>query len=354
MHFFTPGRTEIIGNHTDHQLGRVIASAVNAGMAAEVDIIEDSPMVYLRSNGYSSVSVDITDLQPHPEEAGTTAALVRGMAAALHERGFRIGGFSAEVRSELPVGGGLSSSAAFTVLIGKILNTLYNDGAVPPRTLAACAQQAENRHFLKPCGLMDPMACAMERAVYIDFLTGEVTPLDCDFDAMGLALCLTDTGGSHAGLTDAYGEIPADMCAAAEEFGQKALGYVNYSDFLAADPPHDRVHDRARHFFEENERVPKMRDAILNADRDACIALMNASGRSSEQLLRNIRVPGGDDRLERGLALSAKLLEGRGAWRVHGGGFAGCVQALVPLNEFENYRAAMDAAFGSGHCVKIM
>ena len=354
MRFFTPGRTEIIGNHTDHQLGRVIASAVTRGITAEVDITENEKIITLKNEAYAPIEVDITELSPRREEIGTAAALVRGMACALHERGYRIGGFSAELRSELRVGGGLSSSAAFTVLIGKILSALYNGSAVPPRMLAECAQEAENRHFMKPSGLMDQLACAMERAVYIDFLTGEVQPLDCDFAAMGLALCLTDTGGSHAGLTAAYGEIPADMRVAAEELGQEKLSYVNYSDFAVRSFPHDRVHDRARHFFAENERVPLMRDAILAADRDACIALMNASGRSSEQLLRNIRVPGGDDRLERGLALSAALLDGIGAWRVHGGGFAGCVQALVPLNEFESYRAAMEAAFGPGSCVKVM
>ena len=354
MHFFTPGRTEIIGNHTDHQLGRVIASAVRHGMNAEVDITNEHSTISLKSDGYAPFKVDITDFSVRPEEAGAPAALVRGVACAMAERGYRIGGFDAEVRSELPVGGGLSSSAAFTVLIGKILNTLYNGGAIPPRVIAECARDAENRFFGKPSGLMDQMACAMGQAVYMDFLTGEVSPLDCDFGAMGLALCLTDTGGSHAGLTDAYAEIPADMCTVAGEFDKEKLGYVNYHDFLAANPPRDRVHDRARHFFEENERVPRMRDAILSADRDACLALMNASGRSSEQLLRNIRAPGGDDRLERGLALSAALLEGNGAWRVHGGGFAGCVQALVPLNELENYRAVMDAEFGAGSCTNIM
>lgn len=353
MHFFTPGRTEIIGNHTDHQLGRVIASAVAQGIYADAETTEDG-VIALRSEGYGEVRVDLSDLSPRAKEAGTAAALVRGMACAVTELGCRIGGFRADVRSELPVGGGLSSSAAFTVLIGKIVNTLYNDDRIPPQEIAKCAQRAENRHFLKPSGLMDQMACAMERAVYIDFLTGEVQPLDCDFAAMGLSLCLTDTGGSHAGLTDAYAEIPADMCAAAGEYGKEKLGYVNYFDFLNANPPHDRIHDRARHFFEENERVPRMRAAILAGDAAECIALMNASGRSSELLLRNIKAPGGDDRLGKGLALSAKLLEGKGAWRVHGGGFAGCVQALVPLNELEFYRAAMDAAFGKGSCINIM
>ena len=170
MHFFTPGRTEIIGNHTDHQLGRVIASAVNVGISAEVDITNGSTIISLNSEGYAPFSVDITDLSARPEEAGTPMALVRGVACAMAERGYRIGGFSASLHSELPVGGGMSSSAAFSVLVGKILNVLYNDGVVDAAAIAKCAQQAENRHFMKPSGLMDQMACAMERAVYIDFL----------------------------------------------------------------------------------------------------------------------------------------------------------------------------------------
>lgn len=353
MQFFTPGRTEIIGNHTDHQLGRVIASGVRLGIRADAEKAEDG-IIRIRSDGYGEVVVDLRELSPISRETGTAAALIRGVAAAFHERGLQIGGFSAVLCSELPVGGGLSSSAAFTVMIGRILNALYNGNAADAVTLARCGRESENRHFGKPCGLMDPVACAVGRAVYIDFLTEEITPLDCDFSAMGLVLCLTDTGGSHAGLTDAYAEIPADMSAAAAEFGKEKLGYVNYKEFLTAEPPRDRIHDRARHFFEENARVPQMRDAILAGDRAACLRLMNASGRSSEQLLRNIRAAGGDDRLEHGLHRSAELLSGIGAWRVHGGGFVGCVQALVPAEYWETYRAAMEETFGTGSCVKIM
>jgi len=313
-----------------------------------------SNQVILASNGFGEVSVELQSTAPRPEEVGTSAALVRGMLYAMEQRGYRTGGLQGEVRSELPVGGGLSSSAAFTVLIGKIQNTLYNRSEISPRELAECAQQAENLHFGKPSGLMDQMACAMEGTVYMDFLTGEFLPIPCEFGAMGLALCLTDTGGSHAGLTAAYAEIPADMALCATELGENVLGKTEREAFFALHPPHDRAHDRARHFYGENDRVTKMRDAMSAGNRDTCLALMNASGRSSERLLRNITATGGDGRLAEGLAMSEKILNGRGAWRVHGGGFAGCVQALVPLEMLESYRNAMEQAFGAGSCFRVM
>ena len=353
MEFFTPGRTEIIGNHTDHQSGRVIASGVAQGIRAQAEPTDDQ-RISLHCVGYGDICVDLTDLSPREEERETTASLVRGVAAALKERGCVLGGFRGSVTSELPGGGGLSSSAAFAVLMGKILSGLYNGGGIDYVTLARCAKDAENRHFGKPSGLMDQLACAAGRAVYIDFLTEEITPLECDFAGMGLALCLTNTGGSHAGLTGAYAEIPADMRSVARELGAERLGELDPS---AVDPealPHDRAHDRARHFFGENERVPQFRDALLRRDGEACMALMNASGRSSEQLLRNIDVPGGDGLLAKGLALSARLLEGRGAWRVHGGGFAGCVQALLPEGLLPDYAREMEAVFGAGSCFRVL
>ena len=276
------------------------------------------------------------------------------MACALKKRGYKVGGFRAEIRSELRSGGGLSSSAAFCVLIGRIISELYNGGEIDAVTLAKCAQEAENIHFGKPSGLMDQLACAIGKAVYIDFAKDEIVPLDCDFGAMGLTLSLTDTGGSHANLTDDYAAIRQDMNKAAAAFGQDVLRYVNYEDFCAREGFEESVRLRAEHFFEENERVPLMRKAMECGDRDECLRLMNLSGRSSEEKLRNIRCKAGDDRLEKGLELSAKLLEGKGAWRVHGGGFAGCVQALVPSDYFAEYAKAMDASFGLHACFKIM
>lgn len=353
MKIFVPGRTEIIGNHTDHQLGRVIASAVQPGMTAHCEKASDG-VAKVRSDGRRPMYVDLSALEPVKKEEGTTLALIRGMACALKKRGYTVGGFTAEVRSELRSGGGLSSSAAFCVLIGRILSELYNGGGIDPVTLARCAQEAENIHFGKPSGLMDQLACAIGKAVYIDFATDEIAPLDCDFGAMGLTLCLTDTGGSHAGLTADYAAIREDMNAVAAAYGKDVLRYVNYDEFKHEGFEDARAALRAQHFFEENERVPLMRDAMQKGDRDACLRLMNLSGRSSEEQLRNIRCEAGDDRLEKGIELSASLLEGKGAWRVHGGGFAGCVQALVPTDYFKTYAKAMEASFGLGSCFKIM
>lgn len=349
--FFAPGRTELAGNHTDHQNGRVLAAPVDRGIAAEV-IRNADGVIRIASDGFASFSVAIDDLAPRETEFGTPQALVRGVAAALREAGGVVCGFDAHVVSQLKPGGGLSSSAAFEILIGRIFNALCNGGALDACTLAELGRQAENRHFGKPSGLMDQLACAMGGAVYLDFQTGEVQRMDADFAAMGLTLCLTDTGGSHAGLTAAYAEIPADMRAVAARFGAEKLADVPPEMFFA-NRGCGRAFDRAVHFFAENERVPQMRDALLRRDAPAYLRLMNASGRSSETLLRNIRAPLGDDRLARGLALSAQHLEGIGAWRVHGGGFAGCVQALLPDAAFPAYQAEMDAAFGAGACQKI-
>ena len=199
---------------------------------------------------------------------------------------------------------------------------------------------------------MDQLACALDGAVYIDFATGEIAPVAAPFADMGLTLSLTDTGGSHAGLTAAYAALPADMCSVARRFGAETLSQVDPADFYAHRQP-GLADDRAAHFFEENARVPQMRDALVRRDAAAYLRLMNASGRSSEQLLRNIRAPGGDDRLARGLARAADLLDGVGAWRVHGGGFAGCVQALMPCDAFPAYKKGMEALFGPGSCREL-
>lgn len=353
MRIFVPGRTEIIGNHTDHQMGRVIASAVKPGMYAQCGRLR-RPLARVKSGARRPMYIQLHELEPRKEEEGTTAGLIRGVAAALKKRGWRVGGFYADVESQLRSGGGLSSSAAFCILIGRIINSLYNDGHIKARTLAECAQEAENIHFGKPSGLMDQMACAEGRAVYMDFLTGEVRTISGDFSDMGLTLCLTDTGGSHAGLTEDYAAIPADMRSVAQKLGHEYLGECSMDEFFASELPRDRAWSRAKHFFEENERVPRMLEAMENNNADECIRLMNESGRSSENNLKNICCPAGDDRLLRGLEISAQSLEGRGAWRVHGGGFAGCVQALMPESLFDDYRREMDKVFGEGSCFKIL
>ena len=349
--FFAPGRTELAGNHTDHQKGRILAAAVDVGITAQVTPRDDL-CVTIASKGFRPFRVNLHTLEPRQRETGSSAALVRGVAAGIRARGGEICGFDAALSSTLRSGGGLSSSAAFEILMGRIWNALGNGGRFDALTLAVIGQEAENRFFGKPSGLMDQIACATTGAVYVDFATMEVRPIAADFEALGYVLSLTDTGGSHAKLTPAYAAVPQDMRAVAKALGGELLSDVPEETFRAKrqDGP---AWDRAAHFYGENARVPRMAEALQNRDMETYLRLMNESGRSSEQLLRNIRAPEGDDCLERGLALAARLLEGKGAWRVHGGGFAGCVQALTPKGAFEDYRAAMDAEFGAGACEAV-
>ena len=351
---FTPGRTELAGNHTDHQKGRILASGVDLGLYAACTK-NDERIIRVSSAGYAPFEVNLRQMDVRPKEFGSSLSLVRGMAAAFAELGLEIGGFDAKLRSTLPAGSGLSSSAAFSVMIGRILSELYNDGKVDPVVIARAAQTAENRYFGKPCGLMDQLACSLGHTVYVDFKTNEIEPIVADFGSMGLTLCLTDTGGSHAGLDTSYARIPADMVYVANLFDKGVLADVDPEEFKARGySAADRPIRRAMHFFGENERVPKMRDALKRGDGETYMRLMNESGRSSEKLLTNIVTSAtGDTKLAQGLELSAKLLEGKGAWRVHGGGFAGCVQALMPSDYFESYRTAMEKDFGAGTCREI-
>ncbi|MDY3079184.1 MAG: galactokinase family protein [Oscillospiraceae bacterium] len=351
---FSPGRTELAGNHTDHQKGRVLAAAVDKGIHAQIELNYDN-IVRIKSEGFADMEINILDLDVHPEEFGSSAALVRGAASAMYDLGASFGGFNAVLHSDLSSGSGLSSSAAFSVLMVRAFNELYNDSQLEAMAIAKAAQQAENLHFGKPCGLMDQLACALGRAVYIDFLTGDVQPVSADFSRMGLTLCLTDTGGSHAGLDTSYARIPADMRLVASFFGKELLGQVDPKEFYAKKwDTSDRPVRRAKHFFDENERVPKMRDALIALDGQEYMRLMNESGRSSERYLKNIVTSVTDDRkLQTGLEMSAKLLDGVGAWRVHGGGFAGCVQALMPTGFFEHYKTEMEKIFGYGSCREL-
>lgn len=353
--FFCPGRTELAGNHTDHQKGRVIAAAVDKGITAEAELNGEN-VIRVYSEGFEPVQVDLDRLWPEEGDVGTSASLVRGMAAILSERPMALQGFDAYLVSDLMPGGGLSSSAAYSVLMGYMIAHFAEGPAISAEELARAAQKAENRFFGKPCGLMDQMACAVGGGIYIDFLEDKLLPVDCDFDALGLALCLTDTHSSHAGATPSYAAIPADMSAVAQEFGAQFLAQVRQPDFDARWPEHmdDPRWMRARHFFDENFRAAAMSDALGLHDADRYLELMNESGRSSERYLRNIVDENGcGAELEDGLALSAALLEGRGAWRVHGSGFGGCVQALMPTEGFPAYQEAMDGRFGPGSCQRI-
>ena len=352
--FFVSGRTELAGNHTDHQNGRILAGALELGIRAKA-AENGQNVVHVNSEGYGDLEIKLNQLTVRTREFGTPQALLRGMLAGFQELGLKIGGFDAAVTSDLPVGAGLSSSAAFSVLIGRILNTLFNDGKIEAIVIARLAQKAENEYFGKPCGLMSQLVCAMGQTVYVDFTTREIEPVRADFAAMGLTLCLTETGGSHAGLDTSYARIPADMVYVANLFDKGVLGDVDPEAFRSKGwDPANRPVRRAMHFFGENERVPKMRDALKAGDGETYMRLMNESGRSSEELLNNIVTTAtGDTKLAEGLALSRKLLEGRGAWRVHGGGFAGCVQALMPTAYFPQYRAQMEKTFGAGSCWEI-
>ena len=351
---FTPGRTELSGNHTDHQQGRILASAVDVGLTALVEKGSGNKAV-IESAGFAPFEAEIDSLSILPEDYGTSRALMRGMLACFRENGLEIGPFSAKVTSTLPSGSGLSSSAAFSVMVGRILNELYNGGMADPVFIARAAQYAENNYFGKPCGLMDQLACSLGHAVYVDFRTMEIDPILADFGAMGLALCLANTGGSHAGLDDAYASIRIEMDAIAARFGKKVLRDVDPDEFFAKGwSLAERPVRRAKHFFEENARVPLMRDALRSGNGEEYMRLMNASGRSSENQLENIVAAGaGDTKLAEGLELSAKLLEGKGAWRVHGGGFAGCVQALMPPDYFPFYKQEMEKVFGPGTCREL-
>lgn len=356
--FSAPGRSEIGGNHTDHQRGRVLAAAVSLDMLAVVSENRDG-VIRMKSDGYPMLKVNIRELSPRKHERGSSHALVRGVADGLRRAGFRVGGFDAFVVSDVPKGSGLSSSAAYGILVGSILSGLYNQDAIPPLQRALAAKHAENLYFGKPSGLMDQLACAEGGFVEIDFLD-PVQPLvnriGCDPAALGWAVCIVSPGGSHARLTQEYAAIPAEMNAVAAQFGKTCLREVDEAAFYdALGTLRGRVPDRAllraMHFFSENARVPEMTAALKQADMPRLAALLRASGESSQLLLENVCPAEPVERsLALALALSKRLLGEHGAWRVHGGGFAGTMLAFMPAGMVEAYRAEMERAFGAGCC----
>ena len=344
-----PGRVELAGNHTDHQHGRVLVSAIHLNIRGDFTANSDS-VIRIHSQRYGDLVIPLNHLEVRPAEFGTPTSLVRGVAAAFRDLGLAIGGFDASVTSSLPIGVGLSSSGAFSVLIARILSNLYNGDEVESIVLARAAHTAEKVHFGKPSGLTSQLACVFGHTLYVDLKTHEIERIEGDFSSMGLTMCLTDTGGTHDGLNTSYARIPADMKYIANLFDEGVLADVDPEEFRAKGwDVSNRPVRRAMHFFNENDRVPKMRDALKNHDGETYMRLMNESGRSSEDLLNNIVTSTTDDtRLLEGLKESARLLNGRGAWRVHGGGFAGCVQALMPQDYFLFYRSEMEKRFGAG------
>ena len=358
-YFSAPGRTEIGGNHTDHQRGRVLAGAVNLDTVAAVRP-NGTSMIRILSEGYPMCQVDVTELIPKAEEVNTTMALIRGVVARFTQLGCKVEGFDAYVTSTVLPGSGLSSSAAYEVLIGTIVNHLFFDGKVSQPEIAMIGQYAENVYFGKPCGLMDQMASAVGSMVTIDFFDKEnpvIEKVDFDFAACGHALCIIDSRASHADLTDEYAAITLELKDICSHFGKDVLTQIAEADFVAAIPVlrdkfGDRAVLRAYHFYKENARVPQQVAALKNGDFDTFLRLVKESGYSSYMYLQNV-IPAGY-REHQDVALSLSLCEmylgGRGAYRVHGGGFAGTVQAFVPVDILEDFRKGIDAVLGEGAC----
>lgn len=353
--FSAPGRTELGGNHTDHQGGCVLAAAVDADMLCCARA-SGTDCVRVSSAGYRPFTVSLSDTEK--VRPGTSAALVQGMAQLLRDGGYSVGGADICLHSNVPNGAGLSSSAAFEVLVGQVFHTLFCGGALSPLQLAQMGQQAENRWFGKPCGLMDQLACAVGGVVSMDFAgeTPQVEKLtlsDADYD-----LCLTDVGAGHQNLTDCYAAIPAEMAAVAACFGKARLSEVAAADFWDAfaalrQKTGDRPVLRAAHYFEEVQRVRAQRGAIASGDFPAFLHLVRASGRSSALYLQNLYAVADSQPMTAALAYGEHLLAGQGACRVHGGGFGGTVQAWVPRSAAADFCAAMERTIGASRRLSI-
>ena len=358
-YFSAPGRTEIGGNHTDHQRGCVLAAAVNLDTVAAVRP-NDTGIIRILSEGYPMCQVDVAELTPKAEEINTTPALVRGVAARFSQLGCRVGGFDAYCQSTVLPGSGLSSSAAFEVLIGTIINHLFFAGKVSQAEVAQIGQYAENVFFGKPCGLMDQTASAVGNLVTIDFYDKEnpvIRKVDFDFSACGHALCIIDTRASHADLTDEYAAIPNEIRSVSAYFGKEVLSQIHEEEFYAHIPAlrkacGDRAVLRAVHFYQDNARVGKQVAALESGDFAGFLELVKESGRSSYMYLQNV-IPAGykaHQDVAVALALCERFLQGKGAYRVHGGGFAGTVQAFVPNEILPQFKNGIDAVLGEGAC----
>ena len=358
-YFSAPGRTEVSGNHTDHQRGRVLAGAVNLDTVAAVRA-NGTDVIRVQSKGYPLCQVRLDALEPVAEEVNSTPALIRGVAARFSQLGCVVGGFDAYCESTVLPGSGLSSSAAFEVLIGTIINHLFFDGRVSQPEIAQIGQYAENVFFGKPCGLMDQTASAVGGLVTIDFADKEhpdIRPVHFDFSTTGYALCIIDSRADHADLTDEYAAVPGEMKAVCEYFGKDVVTEIPEEDFYAAIPAlrekcGDRAVMRVIHEYNENRRVPQQVDCLESGDFEGFLRLTKESGYSSWMYLQNV-VPAGyvkQQAMAVALGLCEHYLQGRGAYRVHGGGFAGTVQAFVPVDLLESFRAGIDAALGEGAC----
>ena len=357
--YSAPGRTEIGGNHTDHQHGRVLAGSVNIDMIAAV-APNDKNQLRVQSEGYDLCIIDLNDLEARKEEENTTASLLRGECAAFTQRGAKLAGLDVYISSNVPKGSGVSSSAAFEVLIGVILNDCFMAEKVSPIAIAQIGQWAENVYFGKPCGLMDQMASSVGNIITIDFASPAkpvVEPVAVDFSKAGLALCILDSGADHADLTDEYAAIPAECRAVAAVCGGEVLRDVPFETFLAKLPEcrrqcGDRAVLRAFHVYADNDRVAKQVAALHDGDFGTFLSLVNESGCSSWEYLQNVIPAGYKEHQEVGVTIAAAkhLLGDKGAVRVHGGGFAGTVQAFVPVEMLDEFKAGMETILGEGRC----
>ncbi len=357
--FSAPGRTEVGGNHTDHNHGRVLAAGINLDAIALASKNDDNT-VRVKSKGYAMDVVDLSDLSVHESETGHSPALVRGVMKGFENLGYKTGGFDAVTASRVLSGSGLSSSAAYEVLVGTMVNYLYNDGKVDPVTIAKIAQYAENEYFGKPCGLMDQMACSVGSFISIDFKNPAepvIEKVDFDFASCGHSLCIVDTKGSHSNLTDEYAAIRIEMESVAKYFGKSVLREVDREEFEKNIPElrkavGDRAVLRAIHFYNDNDRVVKEVAALKARDFEAFKSLILESGASSYMYNQNVFATKQPDvqPVSLALAVSEAVLKGKGAWRVHGGGFAGTIQAFVPNDLLEKYKAEIERIFGEGSC----
>lgn len=357
--FSAPGRTEIGGNHTDHQHGSVLAGSVNLDVIAIVSLNDDGK-IRIKSEGYDMDTIDITDLDKKNEEVGRAASLIRGVCAKFAEKGCELGGFNAYTTSNVLKGSGLSSSAAFEVLVGNIINGLFFDKKAQPIEIAKIGQYAEREYFGKPCGLLDQMASSLGGFTYADFNdpSNPITEsIDLDINSFGYTLCVVDTGGNHADLTDDYASITVECREVSNLLGVDFLRDADIEKFysiigtLRRDCG-DRAVLRAFHFFNEHDRVLKQLAALKSEDFEGFLKLVNASGESSYDYLQNIYSTSNvsEQGLSLAIALTKQFLNGEGACRVHGGGFAGTIQCYIPSEKLESYKAMIENIFGEGSC----
>lgn len=355
--YSTPGRSEVCGNHTDHQYGEILAAAINLDIIAIVSKKEGS--IKVLSDDYDIQEIALDDLEMKENEKGTSEGLIRGICAKYKELNYHIGGFEAYMTSDVLQGSGLSSSAAFEVMIGTILSGLYNDMSIDPVSIAKVGQYSENVYFGKPCGLMDQCACSVGSLIHIDFKDEPVVEkVDVDFSAYHHSLCIVDVHASHADLTDDYASIPTEMKSVAQYFGKEVLREVDEKEFYKKLPEvreklqNDRAILRAIHLFEEDKRVQRIVEALKHNDFETFKDIVQKSGKSSFEYLQNIYSPthANQQAVSLALALSENILGSHGVCRVHGGGFAGTIQAFVDDEFVDTYKKEIEKYFGENSC----